>query len=728
MNKPRFRPDLHVEVVEPDNVFLLSETAYHTLSGRLYAILAPLIDGRHSVEQIARALSPAVSATQVHYALHRLKERGYVIDADLTLPESEAAYWSLHGKTVLTPLYETINVLSIDVADMLTPYVQQAGLHVDAAAPFTLVAVNDYLNPVLADINAAMLRDQRAWMLVKPVGAFLWVGPVFTPASSACWECLAQRLRGNRSVEAFIERTNDLSTPIMLSHAALPTTTGVAAALALQEAYRWLRTGDSSLINRLTVVDPHNFTLTHHALVQRPQCPACGDASLRDPRPITLMSRGKIGTRSAAAVDTLARYQHHVSPITGVVRQLDRVPSLGILHVYAAGANRSRPLRQWAWMRRTLRSHSAGKGTDETSAKVSALCESLERYSGMFDSTEPRIEATFTELGDAAVHPHDLLGFSERQYATRAEWNPTAPPHLEVPAPFTDHKTDWSPVWSLTEARFKFVPTAYCYYGYPLPDDDVFCIPDSNGNAAGSSPEDAIVQGFMELVERDSIALWWYNRARRPCLDLDSLKHPYITQVRDFYAANHRELWVLDLTTDLEIPAFVAISRRVDKPAEDLIMGFGAHFDPIAAALRALTELNQMLPSVLSLDHIGDYYSESSWERRWWTTATLANQPHFVPLDQPMRSVASFQRHDTDDLAEDVRVCERIVREQGLEMLVLDQTRADIGLPVVKVIVPGLRHFWNRFAPGRLYDVPVKLGWLQHPTPETGLNPELMTL
>src|SRR5690606_30411941 len=30
-----------------------------------------------------------------------------------------------------------------------------------------------------------------------------------------------------------------------------------------------------------------------------------------------------------------------------------------------------------------------------------------------------------------------------------------------------------------------------------------------------------------------------------------------------------------------------------------------------------------------------------------------------------------------------------------------------IGMPAVKVIVPGLRHFWARFAPGRLYDVPV---------------------
>jgi len=42
-----------------------------------------------------------------------------------------------------------------------------------------------------------------------------------------------------------------------------------------------------------------------------------------------------------------------------------------------------------------------------------------------------------------------------------------------------------------------------------------------------------------------------------------------------------------------------------------------------------------------------------------------------------------------------------------MEFLVLDQTRPDIALPVVKVIVPGLRHFWPRFGPGRLYEIPV---------------------
>jgi ribosomal protein S12 methylthiotransferase accessory factor len=44
-------------------------------------------------------------------------------------------------------------------------------------------------------------------------------------------------------------------------------------------------------------------------------------------------------------------------------------------------------------------------------------------------------------------------------------------------------------------------------------------------------------------------------------------------------------------------------------------------------------------------------------------------------------------------------------------------------MPVVKVVVPGLRHFWPRFAPGRLFDVPVRLGRLPRPTAYADLNP-----
>ena len=41
---------------------------------------------------------------------------------------------------------------------------------------------------------------------------------------------------------------------------------------------------------------------------------------------------------------------------------------------------------------------------------------------------------------------------------------------------------------------------------------------------------------------------------------------------------------------------------------------------------------------------------------------------------------------------------------------------------VVRVVVPGMRHFYKRFAPGRLYDVPVKLGLRDVPLREEELN------
>ncbi len=70
-----------------------------------------------------------------------------------------------------------------------------------------------------------------------------------------------------------------------------------------------------------------------------------------------------------------------------------------------------------------------------------------------------------------------------------------------------------------------------------------------------------------------------------------------------------------------------------------------------------------------------------------------------------------------------MNTCVSIAARLGMETLVLDQTRPDIGLPVVKVMVPGMRHFWKRFGPGRLYDVPVKSGWLKEPLTESQLNP-----
>ncbi len=227
----------------------------------------------------------------------------------------------------------------------------------------------------------------------------------------------------------------------------------------------------------------------------------------------------------------------------------------------------------------------------------------------------------------------------------------------------------------------------------------------------------------MELVERDSVALWWYNRLRRPAVDLNSFEESYFTELKEYYAENDRELWVLDLTADLGIPAFAGVSRRLVGESERLILGFGAHLDPTIAVLRALTEVNQL---GLELDKVPDKQLDGD-AKLWLLEATLENQPYLAPdATQPLKTMQDYPKRWGNDIREDVKTCVEIVKQAGMETLILDQTRPDIGLNVVKVIVPGMRHFWSRFGVGRLYDVPVALGWLSSPTVETEMNPMAM--
>ena len=55
---------------------------------------------------------------------------------------------------------------------------------------------------------------------------------------------------------------------------------------------------------------------------------------------------------------------------------------------------------------------------------------------------------------------------------------------------------------------------------------------DSNGCAAGNTLTEAIVQGFLELVERDSYAICWYNRLQQAEIDLSKFDDPSIRDLK----------------------------------------------------------------------------------------------------------------------------------------------------------------------------------------------------
>ena len=615
-----------------------------------------------------------------------------------------------------------------------------------------MVLTDDYLQPELAAINQQALESQQSWLLVKPVGSVLWLGPVFVPGETGCWDCLAHRLRGNREVEASVlrqkqaqqGRNGHLMGCLPTARATLPSTLQTGLQFAATEIAKWVvkhhvnatapgTTRFPTLDGKIVTFNQTILDLKSHILIKRPQCRTCGDGEILQRRgfePLKLESRRKHfthdgGHRAVTPEQTVQKYQHFISPITGVVTELVRLsdPANPLVHTYKAGHSfgSATSLRG---LRNTLRHKSSGKGKSDSQSRASGFCEAVERYSGIFQGDEPRKRATVAEMGDLGIHPERCLHFSDAQYANREALNAqgSAAAYRWIPHRFDPSQAiDWTPVWSLTEQRHKYLPTAICYYNYPLPEDIRFCKADSNGNAAGNTLEEAILQGFMELVERDSVALWWYNRLSRPAVDLSSFDEPYFADLEEFYRKQlNRELWVLDLTADLGIPAFAGLSRRTVGSSERVSIGFGAHFDPTIAILRALTEVSQV---GLELDKIPDDKLTGE-SRDWMLNVTLETHPCLAPdPSQPLKTASDYPKRWSDDIYTDVMDCVKTAQAAGLETLVLDQTRPDIGLNVVKVIIPGMRTFWSRFSPGRLYDVPVKLRWLNAPLTEEEMNP-----
>jgi ribosomal protein S12 methylthiotransferase accessory factor len=747
LRRPRFKPHLRVEVLPGEGVFVLSEDRQSVLQGHLYELVAPCLDGRPT-EALCDYLRGRVPPAQVYYTLNQLEKKGYLVDGEDSLPPGEAALWTMQGvdpATAALRLAETpvaVRVVGDVDAGPFRELLRSLRVRVEDEGRLTVVLTDGYLRGDLRAFNQEALAGGRPWLLIKPVGVQVWVGPLFRPGTTGCWECLARRIRANSPMTGYLEERLGNTGVSTTDRCQTPATLQVAWGLAASAVATWVARGELPLLEgKVQTLALLSGEARTHAVVRQPSCPACGDPDNGRDRPVAplvLQSCKKTftrdgGHRSRSPEQTLERYGHLVSPITGMVSMLERdgVDGDGVMHVYLSGHNAARRVWSWWGMRRDLRSSSCGKGITDQQARAGALCEALERNSGVFRGDEPRRTARFVDLGDAALHPNACMLFSERQYQERDAWNARGSRYDIVPVPFDPHaEIEWTPAWSLTRQTVRYLPTALCYFDYPEDCDRPICSSCSNGNAAGNTLEEAILQGFLELVERDSVALWWYNRVRRPGVDVDSFGEPYLGELRAFLARRHRDLWVLDLTSDLGIPVFAALSRRTDGAAEQILFGFGAHLDARVALLRAVTEMNQMLGPVLDVPddappggHITDKDTLD-----WLRTATVANQPYLAPLDGPPTTVSSCAACGSNDLKDDVLACQALVERLGMEMLVLDQTRPEIGMPVVKVIVPGLRHFWPRLGPGRLYDVPVRLGWLPAPLTEEQVNPIPMFL
>jgi len=744
LNKPQFKPHFHVEVVPEENVvYLLSEKKHHALHGFLYRVIAPFLDGTYRVSDIVEKLKAFVPEANIRYALERLGNQGYLADgADIFFDEATAAFWHLHeiapqrANWQERPAQIALHTFGQIQAETFVAQLNALGIQPEQTGDLAVVLTDDYLQEGLREFNQERLQTRAPWLLVKPVGAVLWLGPLFVPGETGCWQCLAHRLAEHRKVESSLQYQLKRSAPFPVSRAMLPSTIQAGCALAATQVALCLANRDySRLKGTIVTLDTATLQTETHLLSKRPQCPLCGMPRDEEPRPLQLQSRKKFftedgGHRVCSPAETFKRYGHLISPITGVVTELKPMfkDENGLISMYCGTHRLALVNRNYSELQRALRSNSTGKGRSDLQSRASAFSEAVERYSAIYQGHEFRIRKPSCQADERFIPIERCMLFSDAQYRCREEWNGAHLSLEHVPIQLDPEKPiDWTPVWSCTEQTVKYVPTAYCYLRYTDPADgnELFYSVESNGFAAGNVLEEAILQAFFEVIERDSVSIWWFNRLTRPAVDLDSFHDSYFDALREYYATLGRELWVLDLTTDSTIPTFAAVSRNVNREDETLTFGYGTHFDVKIALSRALTEMNQALYLMESGRMAERARSEREQFMKDWNRAgRIENLPYLAPDPHtPAKTRSSYSEWYREDLLDDLERCFEITRNLGVELLVNDVTRPDVGMSVVKVIVPGLRHLRARFAPGRLYDVPVKLGWKSQPLLESELNP-----
>ena len=291
--RPQFKPQFRVEVVPGEGVFLLSELHQTVLQGSLYELIAPCLDG-HPVEQVCARLRDQTTPAHIFYTLAELEKRGYLAEADDARPVAESALWAeqqVDSAAAARCLAETpVTIRAVGTVDVvpLETLLHSIAVRSDGAPAMTVVATDGYLRSDLRACNEEALKHGRPWLLVKPVGRWVWLGPLFVPGKTGCWACLAERIQANAPVLAYLESKRNHTGEAGTHRAATPATLQAAWALPATAVASWVARGElPHLEGKVRSLDVLTTESQTHTLVRLPFCAVCGEP-IRAARPVRI--------------------------------------------------------------------------------------------------------------------------------------------------------------------------------------------------------------------------------------------------------------------------------------------------------------------------------------------------------------------------------------------------------------------------------------------------------
>lgn len=362
------------------------------------------------------------------------------------------------------------------------------------------------------------------------------------------------------------------------------------------------------------------------------------------------------GTHRAATLDATWRRFSRVAKRAGITRIAD-ITGLDTIGIPVFTAIRP--------MGKSL-STQQGKGLTADAARISALMESLETFSA--------------ENLTAKVVRGSYRSLRKQRNVVDVSRLPRPRGRLDLGATWP-----WLEGFDLIAGAPILVPRQAVTLDTTFTKPPVFDI-SSNGLASGNVLVEAIVHGLCEVLERDAEAAWRRSGGDRRIV-LDSIADAGCRDLINRVTATGARVFVWDLEGTSGIATIgAAIMEDPAEPAWRALgfyQGFGAHLLPEVAIARALTEAAQTRLTYIAGGR--DDFFPFDYER--------ATNPELLaemwdqlasPCDDPAL-FADLPRHETAGLGADLDVLVR-----GLaQVIVVDVTHPELGVPAVKVLVPG---------------------------------------
>ena len=380
---------------------------------------------------------------------------------------------------------------------------------------------------------------------------------------------------------------------------------------------------------------------------------------------VTLKSLRRGTHRSASLNDTLNRVLR-LAPVMGITRvaNVTGLDSVGIPVVMVSRPN-SRSVAV-----------SQGKGIDLASARASGLMEAAELYHAETITLPLRL-AAYEELR----YQYSVIETDDLPRGVDSRFHPLL-------------RVLWCEGRDLLSGANLFVPYELVHTNYtmPLPDGHGCFSASSNGLASGNTLIEAISQGICEVIERYATAQWKFGRALeedRVCLT--SIDDPIAREIIEKFESAGLLVAVWDITTDIGISAFACLIMPQTEAVwhRAAAAGYGCHPARQIALLRALTEAAQTRLTVIS--GLRDDFRGNTYEQLQ-DIDVMRSIRNCVTVSRPIRRFSDAPDWDVDTFEEDVEWELQRLRQAGVRRVIaVDLTRPAFDLPVVRIIIPGLR-------------------------------------